>query len=121
MIFIEVPQSALFLLFDSNSIAQGMTREAPGGARLELGRMPMEKRGGLTLDTLPMVTMLVSFAGGVAVNVFSAWLYEKLKSDKMSQHVGITKIRIDRKEVAINPEAITRIVTESIEVEIKKK
>src|SRR5438067_1972119 len=44
MIVFEIPQSALFLLFDSNSLEQGMAREAPGGARLELGRMPMEKR-----------------------------------------------------------------------------
>jgi hypothetical protein len=83
--------------------------------------MPIEKRGGLTLDALPMATVLVSFANGVAVNVFSAWLYDKLKSDKVSQHMGITKIRVDRKEVEITSEAITRIVTESIEVEVKKK
>ena len=121
MILIEIPQSALFLLFDSKTTKQGTTGEAPGGVRLELGQMPMEKRSGLTLDALPMATVLVSFASGVAVNLFSAWLYEKLKSDKVSQDMGITKIRVERKEVEITPEAITRIMTESIEAEVKGK
>ena len=122
MILIEVPQTALFRLFDSNSIEQGMTYEAPGGVRLELGKMPMEKRGGLTHDALPMATVLVVVGKGVAtvgLSVFSRWLYDKLKSDKVTQQMGTTKIRINRAEVEITPEAITRVLTESVEIEHK--
>jgi len=122
MIVIEVPQFTLFHLFDSKSIAQGMTYEAPGGVRLELEKMPMEKRGGLTLDALPMATVLVSVGKGVAtvaLSVFSRWLYDKLKSDKVLQQTGTTKIRMNRVAVEITPEEITRVLTESIEIEHK--
>jgi hypothetical protein len=112
-VFIEVPQFVLFKVFESNSVEQGMTHDAPGGARLELGRMPMEKRGGLTHDELQMATVLVSFGSGVAVNLFSSWLYDKLKSGR------VTRIRIDRAEVEVTPEAIARVITESIDIEQK--
>jgi hypothetical protein len=110
-VFLEVPQFALFKVFESNSIEQGMTHDAPGGARLELGRMPMEKRHVPGLESL--ATVLVSFGAGVAVNLFSAWLYDKLKSGR------VTRIRIDRTEVEVTPEAITRVITESIDIEQK--
>ena len=80
----------------------------------------MEKRGGLTHDALPMATVLVTLAGTVAVNIFSSWLYDKLKSDKVTQHMGVKKVRINRVEVEITPEAITRVMTEAIEIEEKK-
>lgn len=120
MISIEVPQSALSLLFDSG---QGTT-EAPGGVKLELGRAPVEKRSGLTWDAFPTAQVLVSassFARDVVIGVFSAWLYDKLKSDKVSQHMGITKIRVNREVVEITPEAIPRAVRECVEIEIKAK
>jgi hypothetical protein len=119
-VLVEVPQFALFEVFESNSVEQGMTREAPGGARLELARMPMEKRGGgLTQDALPIATMLLSFGTGVAVNLFSSWLYEKLKANKAIRAMHITKIRINRTEVEITPEGISRAISESIEIEQK--
>jgi len=116
-ISIELPQSALFKVFESNSIRQGMTHEAPGAARLELGQMPMEKRHLPEFQAL--ATVLVSFGGGVAVNMFSSWLYERLKSDKVSQAMKVTRIRINRTEVEINADAITRVITESIDIEQK--
>jgi hypothetical protein len=119
-VLIEIPQFALNGVFESNSLEQGMTHEAPGGARLELGQMQMEKRGGLTLDALPMATVLVTLggiAGTVVVNLFSNWLYDKLKADKATQALRITKIRINRTEVEITPEAISRAISESIEIE----
>jgi hypothetical protein len=120
-VFLEVPQFALFKVFESNSIEEGMAREAPGGARVELGRMPMGKRwGGLTHDALPMAAVLLSFGRDVAVGLFAAWLYDKLKSDKAGKQMGVTKIRINRQEVEITPEAITRVITESIEIGEKK-
>jgi hypothetical protein len=116
-VLIEIPQFALFTVFETNSVKEGMTHDAPGGARLELGRMPIEKRGGLTLDALPIVSLLLSFGGSVAANVFSNWLYEKLKADKATQAMHITKIRINRTEVEITSEAISRAISESIEIE----
>jgi hypothetical protein len=34
------------------------------------------------IDAVKAVELLISFASGLAVNVFSAWLYERIKSDK---------------------------------------
>ena len=121
-VLIEVPHFALFDVFESNSVEQGMTREAPGGARLELGRMPMEKRGGgLTHDALPIATMLLSFgatvAVGVTINLFSNWLYDKLKANKAIRAMHVTKIRINRTEVELTLEGISRAISESIEIE----
>lgn len=117
---VEVPQFALFEIFESKSIEQGMTHDAPGGVRLELGRMPMEKRGGgLTHDALPIATVLLSVGTSVAVNLFSSWLYEKLRANKAIRAMRVTRIRINRAEVEITPEAITRAISESIEIEEK--
>jgi hypothetical protein len=109
MIFLEFPMPALIRVFESNRIERGMTHDAPGGARLELGQMPIEKR---TLPYVePMVTVLVSFAGSVAANLFSTWLYEKLRSAR------VTTIRINQVEVEVTPEAITRVIARSVEIE----
>ena len=110
-VFIGCPQSALFEVFESNRIEEGMTHDAPGGARLELGRMPMEKRHVPGFEA--PATVLVTFGATVAMNLFSAWLYDRLKSGR------VTRIRINRTEVEVTPEAITRVIIESIDIEQK--
>ena len=96
MIILEVPQSALFDIFESKSIQQGMKHDAPGAVTLQLDRMPMEKRH------LPyvaaMATIFVTVGSGVAINLFSSWLYEKLKADKVvarwaSRRFGLTRLK----------------------------
>src|SRR6266849_7454291 len=115
MIILEVPQSALFEVFESKSVQQGMKHDAPGAVTLQLDRMPMEKRH------LPyvaaMATIFVTVGSGVAINLFSSCLYEKLKADKVGRAMGVTKIRINETEVEIDPDAIRRVIIRSIEIE----
>jgi hypothetical protein len=49
----------------------------------------------------------------VAVGVFAAWLYDKLKGNGEERKF----IRVNRVMVEVTPEAITKVLTESIEVE----
>jgi hypothetical protein len=48
---------------------------------------------------------------GVAINLFSSWLYDKLKS------ANVPRIRVNRVEVEVTPEGITKIISESIDIE----
>lgn len=108
---IEVPVSALSEIFESGTISAGMVREVPGGASLKLGPMPIEKRHVPGLQIL--VPIVVTLGSGVAINVFSSWLYDKLKGKKT------TILRINRVQVEITHDAITKVIAESIELEEK--
>jgi hypothetical protein len=120
---IEVPLRIYPNLFDSNTISPTMSREAPGGATLRLRESPPRKvdpkrssRGHYTTDAEPSVTFLVSFGSGVALHLFSSWLYDKLKSDPEKR-----KIRINRTWTEVTtPDAITNVIQESIEIEEHK-
>jgi hypothetical protein len=109
---IEVPPSALFKLFESDEISEGMVHEVPGGASIKLGRRTLEKRHVPGLQIL--VPIVVTLGSGIVINVFSNWLYDKLKGEK-------TRIlRINRVQVEITTrDAITKVIKESIEQEEK--
>jgi hypothetical protein len=100
-------------LFDTNTVSTGMTKEVPGGAVIQLGGMPMQKRH-LTQDAAPLVTIAVSLASGVALNLFSSWLYDKLKDSK------IRRLKINRRDVEISANGILRAIEETIEIEHEK-
>lgn len=115
-IVVECSPKAMYALFDSKTISTGMKREAPGGATIQLLEMPMEKRDRQYIQALAFVPILVEFAKvgkDVAVGVFSAWLYDKLKGKSEERKF----IRVNRVMVEVTPEAITKVLTESIEVE----
>ncbi len=113
-IVIECPPKAMFALFDSNTISSGMIREVPGGATIQLGEMPLEKRH--LPDAVALIPIAVTCGSGVAIHLFGSWLYERLKSDSKVER----KIRINRVEVEFTQEGITRAIKESIEIEDRK-
>jgi len=94
-------------LFDSNSISVGMKRDVPGGAKIELGELPLQKRDiGAALCLIPIV---LTFGRDVAVGVLGSWLYDKLKT----KHVR--ELRINGIQIEITKEAITKVIVESVE------
>lgn len=112
-IVLEVSPLALFRLFETKKISTGDTHEAPGGATLRT--IPsdwMERRSGHIFATA-FDTVLVSFAGGVAVNLFASWLYDKLKD----LEPPMRKLKINRVEIEITSDGIMRAIKESVEVE----
>jgi len=116
-----VSPRALSTLFDSNEIRTGMVREVPGGATIQLGEILMEKRDLPSIQASAFVTVLLTFGSGVisgvVVNLLSSWLTEKLKGDDKGRRM----MCINRKLVEVTTsEAMTRILTETIEIEERK-
>jgi hypothetical protein len=100
-----VSARALFDLFDSRQVSSGMSREVPGGAMIRLGEMPMQKSD-LPIQATAFVPILVTIGSGVAINLFSSWLYEKLKGEDKARRM----MTINRKVVEVTtPEAMVKI------------
>lgn len=100
----------LFALFESGQVSTGMTRELPGGGTLTyVSTRPYIEKRGVPYAAAPLITFVVGFGSSVAASVLAAWLYEKLRS--RPTHV----ITIDREEVQITPDGITKIITERIQ------
>jgi len=79
--------------------------------------MPMEKRGGLPyIQAIEFIPIAATFASGVAINLFSAWLYDKLKGDAKTRRM----VSINRVIVEVTPDAITKVLNESIHIEERK-
>jgi len=117
-IVIECSPRDMLALFESKTISTGMSREAPGGATIQLGQMPMEKRGLPSIEAT-LVPILIEFGKvgkDVAIGIFSAWLYDKLKGKVEERKF----VRVNRVMVEVTPEAITKVLTESIAVEERK-
>lgn len=103
----------LLRLFDSNTISPGMTYEAPGGVTLELGQM-FEKRGGLPdIQATAFIPVLATVGSTVALGLFTNWLYDRLKGDGKTRRM----VSINRTIVEVTPEAITKVLKESIHIE----
>ncbi len=107
------PVDVLFDLFESKEISTGMTKDVPGGAVIQLGEMPMQKRH-ITQDAAPLVVIAVSFGTSVASKLLADWLSGKMKKSK------IQRLRINRKEVEITPDGILKAIEETIEIEHEK-
>jgi hypothetical protein len=88
-----------------------MTKDAPGGATLRL--LPMQQRRTIVLDATHFLTVIVTAAGTVGLNLFSSWLWDRLTNSK------IRHIRINRRIVEVTPEGIQRAIQEPIEIEEK--
>lgn len=114
---IEVPLPCVCDIFESNTIAVGMSKDIPGGANIQLrpSGMPMQKRS-VTHDAAPnfivAVTMAGTAASAIGLNVFSSWLYDRLKA-----RTGIRRIRINRRVTEVTPDGIRRSIEESFEMD----
>jgi len=112
VIEIDFPIAAITGVFESNSLPKGKTREAPGDAMMELRAVPMpEQPPQLAFDAEPIFKVMVSFGRDIAVSVFAAWLYDRLKTAK------VRRIKINRRTAEVTPEGILKAIEESIEVE----
>lgn len=109
---IEVPISCASNVFESNTITAGMRKDVPGIGMLHLHAMPHEETsGGLAYDSMPFLTVAVSLGASVAVDVFSSWLYDRLKGS------AVRHIRINRQTVEMTLDGIRKTVEETIEIE----
>ena len=110
---IECSPESLFKVFEASSVTNGTTKHIPGGGAIQLGRGKLEKRvrPGWTADAAPLVTLALTVGKDVAIGVLAAWLYDKLKGNKLRT------LRINRAQVEISPEGITKAISESIEVD----
>jgi hypothetical protein len=107
---LEIDSSPIFPceLFDSNSISVGMKRDVPGGAKIELGELPLQKRDIGAVQCL--VPIVLTFGRDVVVGVLVSWLYEKLTT----KHVR--ELLINHTRIEITEEAITKVIIESTKI-----
>ena len=103
---LQIPPKALLEVFEAESVSTGTTQVAPGSVTLTLGGL--EKH---SYDSLPLVTVIVTLGADVAINLFSSWLYEKLKRANARQ------IRIQGVEIEVTGEGITQAIVAAIELE----
>lgn len=75
----------------------------------------VEVTGSITFDdaSLDLPTLIIGFSSGVAVNVFSSWLYDLLK-----KHAG-AKPRINGQTVETSTQAINVFITKSTNINIQ--
>jgi len=114
---IEVPLPCVTDIFESNTIAVGMSKDVPGDANIQLrpSGMPMQKRS-MTHDAAPYFIVAVTMAGtagsAIGLNLFSSWLYDRLKA-----RPGVRRIRINRRITEVSLDGIRRSIEESYEME----
>ena len=120
---IEFPIGVITEVFESSTIPTGMKKEAPGGAVLIVLPSDLELRSlppTMAYDADPVLTALVQFTevavSGVALNLFSTWLYDKFNCSKSSTY---RRVRISGEWTELTPEGIARQVKKSIEYEEK--
>lgn len=115
MLEIEFPIYAVTDLFESKNIRSGLKREVPGGMTIELGPMPVQQRSPeFAYDVAPLLTLLVQTGNTVALDLFAAWLYDKLTAAK------VRRVKINRRWVEVTQDGIYRAIEESIEIEEEK-
>lgn len=98
------PMLAIELFGRPKSLEVGSRLVVPGQATIELQGLREQRDA----DLHTVVTLGVTFASGVAVNLFSSWLYDKLKS-------RARRLRIDRVEIQVEAAEIKRVLLERIE------
>lgn len=109
---IEIPITCASSVFETDTITAGMCKDIPGICILRLQPMPQEERSeGLAYDSMPLLTVTVSLGASVAANIFSSWLYDKLKGS------AIRRISINRRSVEVTADGIRKAVEHTIEIE----
>ncbi len=109
---IEIPLRSITDIFETHSITTGMSKDVPGGANIQLRPppVPMEEPT-LAYDADPFFTIAVTVASTVGLNIFSSWLYDRLKDSK------VRRIRINRRTAEVTPDGLREAVEELIETE----
>ena len=111
-----VSPHVLLDLFDSKQISTGMSREVPGGARIQLVVM-RETRGFPSIQGTAFVPILLTIGTGVTIKMLADFLTEKLKGEDKARRM----MTINRKLVEVTtPEAMVKILTEEIKIEERK-
>jgi hypothetical protein len=67
----------------------------------------------MAYDDIPIIPVLIGFGTTVAVNVFSNWLYDKMKSAPSRR----ARLKINRRWVEVSKDEITRAFSESVEID----
>ena len=116
-IVIECSPKALRRLFETELIRPGMSREVPGGATI---KFPLPTRSTPSIQASPFVPILIEFGVGVAVGVSSAWISSKLKGTDQAREFIRLKGNGGVLIEVTTPEAITKILADSVEIEVKK-
>ncbi len=106
LIELQIPPAALLEIFETKSVATGMTHAVPGGATLTLGGMEEHAFG-----AMPLVPVIVTLESSIAIKPLTSWLSEKLKG------VHVRHIRIKGMEIEATAGEIARAVLEAIEIE----
>ncbi|HEX3321082.1 MAG TPA: hypothetical protein VHR84_10295 [Terriglobales bacterium] len=110
-IIIECSLNDLPRLFDSRFISSGVAENIPGGAKIQVSRMPTEKRSLRSVEpSLVLLELRWSSDSAVSPSHVSSWLYQRLKGDWNRRRM----VRIDRELIDVTPEAITRVLERSI-------
>jgi len=95
-----------FLISDSNSMQRGMVIDVPGGAQLHFKGTLVRKAIGI-----PEISQyILQLAVDIDVGLFSAWLYDKLRSRSVERALII---RVEILEITENN--IRRVISEQIE------
>ena len=86
-----------------------MRRGVPGNVVITLGNLPLETRAYPQVSQL--ISVAVDFGKDIAVGLFASWLYDKLRDRK------VTHIHVERSEIQVTKEGITKLISESLEIE----
>jgi len=129
MIEIEIPVYALFAVFEAKkTLSGGEVHEVPGVATIQLASSRVETSDwnsnywGAYAVVSPHIPILIEFAKvgkDVAIGVFAAWLYDKLKDASRDKRTPTLRVNNEVIEVT-TPEAIVKICRESIETSEKE-
>lgn len=103
---IKIPPKALLAVFEAKSVSTGMTRAIPGAATLTVGGLEEH-----SYEDLPLVPVVVTLGSGAAIDLFSTWLYDKLK------RANVRHIRINGLKIEVTADEITKAISESINID----
>jgi hypothetical protein len=102
---LQIAPKALLQVFAAESVSTGMAQVLPGGATLTVGGL--DKRA----HSLPLVPVILRLGPEDAINLVSAWLYEKLTNTN-AQHILIEGV-----EIEVTAKEIAKAISESVHVE----
>jgi hypothetical protein len=97
-----------FALFETNSLEAGAKKEIPGGVTLTMRPMMERKAYGIP----KAIEIVLSVTGGMAVNLASSYIYDKLKK----HHGENLSMTVNSREVHFDKEDIIKVIEEEIKI-----
>jgi len=94
-------------ILENSSVSMGDETNISDQARIKYDGSYIRKALGFP----EIIYLILTFSSGVSAGVIANWLYDKLKKK------NIEKLIIDKTEVEINKEEITKIIIEIIKIE----